>query len=171
MLHNGAPRKEGPLKTVIGEWAEDAPAVLDSLIEAHFLAPHASAASWAKRCNWAKAKKIIILERLRWAISTFEPYKALRGDGIYPALLQKGMRVLALPLCKLLRACLAMGFVPSYWQEARVVFVPKAGRALLQTVKDFRPISLTSFLLKLMEILLDRYIREVPLVENPLRRK
>ena len=79
------------------------------------------------------------------------------------------LRVLALPLCKLLRACLAMGFVRSCWQEARVVFIHKAGRALLETVKDIRPISLTSFILKLMKRLLDRYIREVSLVEKPLR--
>ena len=60
----------------------------------------------------ATAKKIVTLERLRWAISTFEPYKAQSSNGIHPVLLQKGMRVLALPLCKLLRACLAMGNVP-----------------------------------------------------------
>ena len=48
------------------------------------------------------------------------------------------------------------------------MFIPKAGQALLGTVKDFRPIILTSFILKLIERLVDRYIREVPLVENPL---
>ena len=68
------------------------------------------------------------------------------------------MRVLALPLSKILRACLATGFVPSFWQEVRVVFIPKAGRALLGKVKDFRPISLTSFILKLMEKVVDWYI-------------
>ena len=87
--------------------------------------------SKARGCDWATAKKIVTLGRLRWAISTFEPYKAPGSDGIYPVLLQKGMRVLALPLCKLPRACLAMGYVPDCWQEARVVFIPKAGRALL----------------------------------------
>ena len=51
------------------------------------------------------------------------------------------------------------------------MFIFKAERALLGTVKDFRPISLTSFKLKLMERLIDRYIGEVPLVENPLRRE
>ena len=56
---------------------------------------------------------MVTLERLRWAISNFEPYKAPDGDGIYPVLLQKEMRVLALLLCKLLRACLATDFVPS----------------------------------------------------------
>ena len=52
-----------------------------------------------------------------------------------------------------------------------MVFILKARRALLGTVKDFRPISLTSFILKLMERLVDRYIREVPFTENPLCRE
>ena len=98
-------------------------------------------------------------------------YKAPGGDGIYPVLLQKGMTVLALLLCKLLRAYLATGFVPRCRQEARVVFIPNGGRALLGTIKDYRPISLTSFILKLMKSLVDKYVREVPLVENPFRRE
>ena len=69
-----------------------------------------------------------------------------------------------MPLCKLLRACLAMGYVPNCWQEVRVVFIPKAGRVFLCSVNVFRPISLTSFILKLLERL-----REVSFVENPLR--
>ena len=131
-------------------------------------APRSSPVLKARECDWATAKMIVTLERLRCAISTFEPYKAPGSDGIYPVLLQKGMRVLASPLCKLLRACLVMGYVPDCWQEARVVFIPKAGRVLLGSVKEFRPISLTSFILKLFERLTDRYIRVVSFVENPL---
>ena len=44
------------MKTVTGEWAEDAPAVLDELIEAHFPAP------WAAGCDWAMAKKLSLLK-------------------------------------------------------------------------------------------------------------
>ena len=74
------------------------------------------------------------------------------------------MKVLALPLCKLLRAYLAMDYVPKCWQEAKVVLLPKAGGMnmgdLLGTMKDFRPISLTSFILKILERLINRYLRE-----------
>ena len=51
------------------------------------------------------------------------------------------------------------------------MLIPKAGLALLGTVKDFRPIILTFFILKLMEKLVDRFILEVPLVKNLLRRE
>ena len=126
MLRIGVPRQEGPLKTVTDEGAEDLAAFLEGLIVAHFPdarveAPRSTPASG---CDWATAKKIVTLERLRWAISTFEPYKAPCSEGIYLILLQKGMRVHALALCKLLRACLAMDYVPNCWQKARAVFIP-----------------------------------------------
>ena len=36
VLRNGVSRQEGTVKTVISEWAEGAPAVLEGLIAAHF---------------------------------------------------------------------------------------------------------------------------------------
>ena len=64
-----------------------------------------------------------------------------------------------------------MGYVPDCWQEFRVVFIPKAGRAFLGSIKDFTPISLTSFILKLLGRLTDRYLREVSFLENPFRKE
>ena len=136
MLENGTPRQEEPLKTVTGEWTEDAPAVLDRLTEAQFPdsqteALRASPAPWERGCDWAKAKKIVTLERFRWAISIFESYKVPGSDGTYPVLLQKSMRVLSLPLCKLLRACLATGCLHTQGRESS-----SGNRVGLQTDKS-----------------------------------
>ena len=114
VLRNGTPSQVAPLKTLTGEWADDAPAVLEGLLAVHFPDSRVEASSSApvpkaRGCGWATAKKIVTLKRLRWAISNFEPYKAPGSDGFYPVLLQKGRKVLALPLCKLMRACLAIG--------------------------------------------------------------
>ena len=92
VLRNGTPKQVGPLKTVTGEWAEDAPAVLEGLIAAHFPdvrveAPRSSPVPKARGCDWATAVKIATLETLRWALSTFEPCKAPGSDGIYLVLL------------------------------------------------------------------------------------
>ena len=65
-----------------------------------------------------------------------------------------------MPLCKLLRASLAKGYIPSCWQGARVVFIPKACRVQHDLVKDLRHISLISFL--------DKFIKEVAVVYSPL---
>ena len=42
----------------------------------------------------------------------------------------------------------------------KVVFIPKAGKVNHNAAKDFRPISLSSFLLKTLERLIDVFIRE-----------
>nr|XP_012217316.1 PREDICTED: RNA-directed DNA polymerase from mobile element jockey-like [Linepithema humile] len=63
-----------------------------------------------------------------------------------------------------------MGYTPSAWKLARVVFIPKAGRTSYTKAKDFRPISLTSFLLKTLEKLVDAYLRETTLWSHPLHK-
>jgi hypothetical protein len=48
------------------------------------------------------------------------------------------------------------------------VFIPKPGKGSYRGPKDFRLISLTSFLLKTMERLVDRFLRDEILVFRPL---
>jgi hypothetical protein len=89
-------------------------------------------------------------------------------DGIFPALLQEGREILVPYLVKIFRACLATGYVPMAWRQVKVVFIPKPGRNTHSGPKDYRPISLTSFLLKTLERLVDRYLRDGVLVHSPL---
>jgi hypothetical protein len=46
------------------------------------------------------------------------------------------------------------------WRQVKLVFIPKPGRNSYCRPMDFRPISLTSFLLKTMERLVDRFLRD-----------
>jgi len=48
------------------------------------------------------------------------------------------------------------------------VFIPKPGRNSYSRPRDFRPISLTSFLLQTMERLVDRFLRDEILAFKPL---
>ena len=96
-------------------------------------------------------------DRVRWAINSFYPYKAAGADGIFPALRRKGLKCILAPVMKVYRACIALGYTPMAWIIARVAFISKAGRKSHTEVKDFRPISLTSFLLK---GLVDRYLKD-----------
>jgi hypothetical protein len=70
-------------------------------------------------------------------------------DGIFPALLLEGRDAL----------------VPC---QVKVVFIPKPGKANYGGPKDYRPMSLASFLLKTMERLVDRFIRDELAVSSPL---
>jgi hypothetical protein len=114
------------------------------------------------------AARIVTYRRVEWAIDTFAPYKSPGVDGIFPALLQEGWEVLIPYLIKIFRVFLATGYVPTAWRPVKVVFIPKPGRNSYCGPKDFRPISLTSFLLKTLERLVDGFLRDEILVSKPL---
>jgi len=63
---------------------------------------------------------------------------------------------------------IALGYIPKVWRIARVAFIPKPGKPSYTTAKAFRPISLTSFLLKGMEKLVDCFLRDGPLASIPV---
>jgi len=54
------------------------------------------------------------------------------------------------------------------WQISKVAFIPKSGRTDYTVAKAYRPISLTSFLLKGLEKLVDRYLLTGPLASVPI---
>jgi len=84
-----------------------------------------------------------------------------------PIMLQQVFELLAGKPLMLLRASLALRYIPMSCRHIRVVFIPKPGKPMSQ-VKSLRPISLTSFMLKIHEKLLDRHIRDGVLVSKPL---
>jgi hypothetical protein len=89
-------------------------------------------------------------------------------DGIFPALLQEGGEILIPYLVRIFCTCLVNGYVPAVWHQVKIVFIPKPGRNSYSGPKDFRPTSLTSFLLKTMERLVDRFIRDDVVAVMPL---
>lgn len=60
---------------------------------------------------------------------------------------------------------------PRSWQEVKVIFIPKPGKQTYAEADAYRPISLTSILLKIMERIIDRHIRDEPLKARPLHSK
>jgi hypothetical protein len=62
------------------------------------------------------------------------------------------------------------GFVPTAWRQVNVTFIPTHRKLVYTEAKAYRPISLSSFLLKTIEKLVDRYIRDGALRVHPLHR-
>ena len=54
------------------------------------------------------------------------------------------------------------------WRVARVALIPKPGKIDYTTAKSFQPISLTSFLLKVLEKLVDCYLRDGSVITLPI---
>lgn len=172
----GIAKEIGFLKNNEGTYTKTAKESLELLTRAHFpsaifIDEHTFPRSGSKRPKseeWKMAAHITRPVKVRWAVKKFKPYKSPGVDGIYPVLLQMGLEELIPHLCKIFKACLAWGFVPRSWQEVRVTYIPKIGKVSDLTPKAYRPISLTSFLLKTLERLVDRFIRDEILEKSPL---
>ncbi|XP_033229511.1 uncharacterized protein LOC117181052 [Belonocnema kinseyi] len=57
-------------------------------------------------------------------------------------------------------------YVLSAWKNGRVAFIPKPGKESHNSLKDLRPISLTTFVLKRLKKLVERYIRDEVLLAS-----
>jgi len=89
--------------------------------------------------------------------------------GIFPAPLQEGWRVFVPSPFMIFHACLATGYIPAIWCQVTVVFIPKPDGNSSGGPRDFRLISLTSFLLKTIDRLVDRFLRDKVLAFITLR--
>ena len=147
---------------------------ITELLSAHFpgsttdLGGVATRISLTRRPKWYQATAIFTPKRVEDAIGSFGPYKSPGADGVFPALLQRGADLLVPLLTRAFRSSYALTYIPAAWRRARVVFIPKAGNRPPDEAKSYRPISLTSFLLKTMERILDEHIKEGTLRVNPL---
>ena len=135
-----------------------------------FLDPEGGPRPRATREDWSVASRIVTLSGVKWALNKFSPFKSPGGDGVFPALLQRGPDSLHTILCELLRASLAYGYIPQAWRLSRVTFIPKRGRTDHSLAKSYRPISLSSFFLKTLERLVEMYLRKRVLSGTPLHR-
>jgi len=95
---------------------------------------------------------------MKWSNHSFKPYKSPGPDGITPAHIQQAGQIAINWLKKIVHSILAVGELPTAWQETKVVFIPKARKATHTTAMDFRHISLTSFLLKSFERMISLHI-------------
>jgi hypothetical protein len=98
---------------------------------------------------------VVTYRRVEWAVDSFAPYKSRGVEGIFPG------------------GCNRLGrwsshAVPSIWPQVKEVFIPQPHRNSYGGPRDYRPISLKSFLLKAMERLVDRYLRDEALAIVPL---
>ena len=110
----------------------------------------------------------VTTEKIIWAIDSFNPFKSPGGDNIFPALLQKGISTLVPHLRNLFIASLTLGHIPKAWRQVLVAFITKASKNKNDIASSFRPISLMSFILKTLEKLVDKRIRNIDLTSRKI---
>ena len=91
-------------------------------------------------------------EKVRLKLEGLRNTSAPGPDGIRPSMLKQFASVLASPLCRIFQQSLREGVVPEDWRCANVTPIYKSGGK--SKVGNYRPISLTSILCKVMESIL-----------------
>ena len=89
-------------------------------------------------------------------LSTLDLHKACGPDQICPRLLREGAEIIASPLAQLFNKSLSDGVLPQDWVSANITPVFKKGDK--QQVSNYRPISLTCILCKVLEKIIHRQL-------------
>lgn len=153
----------GSLKSKQGDWLETNNDILEELFQTHF--PGCTEMSsntesiTGQNHDMGEVPKLLSDSIISWAIMSFKPFKSPGPDGIIPAMLQYSKDIILPSLMNIFEACIRLEYVPKKWKMVRVTFIPKAGKTSHTTPKDYRPISLSSFLMKTLERILDIFIR------------
>ena len=79
-------------------------------------------------------------------------------DGIPPKLLKEIVQQISTPLAKLFNLSLEEGIVPTEWKEANIMSLFKKGSR--KKPENYRPVSLTSVVCTLLEILITDHMVE-----------
>lgn len=151
------------LQKECGEWAQSSEETNNLLLDTHFPGSKDASRAGVNYSNfngqWDTIEQLLSVEKITWAINSFEPFKSPGVDGIIPKMLHVTAKKIAPILLEVYKKCLSTGSIPTLWRQVKVVFIPKAGKINHCKAKDYRPISLSSFLLKTLERILDEYLR------------
>ena len=122
-----------------------------------------------KICSKDSLKESFVTEEtVRAVFNSFGPDKMGGIDEIKPKALQNLPDVAVKRLTMLFKAILEIGFTPKIWRESKVVFIPKQGKTDYTDSRAWRPISLSTFLIKSVEKLVLWQLDELSLINNSL---
>jgi hypothetical protein len=93
----------------------------------------------------------ITVNLVRQALASFKSFKAPGPDGLQPIVLHHLPDSTLEQLVLIYKACLLLGFTPPCWCYSEVIFIPKPGKDDYSVAKAFRPITLSTFLVKGLE--------------------
>ncbi|KAF2357223.1 Reverse transcriptase domain [Trinorchestia longiramus] len=95
---------------------------------------------------------VFTVEEVEEQLSILKPYKSTGPDGLGPRILKETAEVISEPLTNIFNRSLETGIVPDDWKCANVTPIFKKGNK--QIPNNYRPISLTSVISKIIERLL-----------------
>jgi ribonuclease HI len=143
---------------------------METLMDEHFPGSYSAALTVPTRMRTpvGLAADFFNHRKVKKAIDSFGDRKAPGPDGLHPIVLKNLGTKALLRLTGLYRASLHLGYVPLQWRKARVIFIPKPGKATYEDPRSFRPITLSSFMIKTMERVVAWHLEETSLRTSPL---
>jgi ribonuclease HI/retron-type reverse transcriptase len=114
-----------------------------------------------------KEASFITKFKVKEALSSFGDFKSPGLDGIQPCVLKKIDDPTLDRLVSIYKASFLLGHTPQIWLQSKVVFIPKPGKGDYSNPRAFRPITLSSFLIKALERIVLWEINET-LLDKPL---
>ena len=106
--------------------------------------------------------------KVKRAFRQFGPLKAPGLDEIRPILIQKLPNTAWDFLTILYKASIKLGVTPESWRCSSVIFIPKTGKPRYDNASAFRPITLSTFLLKGLERILLWFTARTHFVHKPM---
>ena len=94
------------------------------------------------------------------AFQSFGPLKAVGPDGFKPIVLQKLVGRFHEYISKCYQWTVRTGYVPQLWRRMKVVFLPKQGKSDYGQAKSYRPITLSNFILKGLERIIQWFLTD-----------
>ena len=159
VMKNGTHYQPSMMQRVDGTYTTTKEEMLQLMLKHHFPENENRDAAQRRPCfdllDCESISHAVTQKAIMAAVQSFGSYKAPGDDGIRPCHLQQGIESLAPHLLRLFKASLAMGYIPTSWRNTVVVFLPKPGKETYDNPASYRPISLSSSLLKTLERLVD----------------
>ena len=110
----------------------------------------------------------ICARKVTAAINSFKAFKAAGPDSLKPKHLQQLHSSMIDRIANLFRAIIKSGYTPITLRKMKVVFIPKPGKDDYGLAKAYRPITLSNFILKTLERIVQWHINENILHYEPL---
>ena len=160
----------GLLKNKDGDYCdnpdESLSILLNKFFPGHTTVPETEIASKdSDSMDWVEVKnnklnKTFTIKKVKTAFRHMGSYKLAGPDGIKPVVMKHfGPRALGC-ITNIYQAIYSTGYIPVEFRKSRVVFIPKPQKDDYGEAGSFRPISLTQFLFKTMERVIEWSLRE-----------
>ncbi len=96
--------------------------------------------------------------RVKAATASFQPMKAAGPDNLKPVVLQHIGDEALVKITNFFKRSMMSSFIPKRCRQMKEVFIPKMGKDDYSVPKAYRPITLSNFLLKVMERVINWFL-------------